>query len=237
LDLNHLGRVVWRFKWIVLLGLILAFGLTFLAMFRVTRDGKISYRQSQQWASYSQIFVTQSGFPWGQLRPTGPNDSGRFVSLALIYAGLVDSDPVRQLMAKMGPPIVGGSVQASALLTAPGSSDALPIISIAGLATSKEDSVTLTSRATTALVQYIRAQQASSGTTAANRVIPQVIQTAGSSRVLAGRSKTVPVMVFIAVLTLVLAFVFVLENVRPRVRALETPPASTQSRVSQKLTA
>jgi hypothetical protein len=236
MDLNRLGRVVWRFKWIVMLGFICAVGLTFLATARVSRDGKISYRSSEQWASYSQIFVTQKGFPWGQLHPAGGADaSDRFVSLALIYAGLVNSNPVKQLMAAMGPPIVG-QVEASALLTSPGSSDALPIISIAGISTSKVDSLALTARATAGLVQYIQQQQKESGTTATNRVIPQVIQTAGNATVLAGRSKTVPVMVFIAVMTLVLAFVFVLENVRPRVRAVERPTPQ-QSRVGQKLSA
>jgi hypothetical protein len=124
-------------------------------------------------------------------------------------------------MAKMGPPIPGAQIQAAALTTSPGSTDALPIISIAGIAGSPQDSLALTTRDTDALVAYIRDQQAANGIRNANRVVVQVIKHPGQVTVLKGRSKTVPVMVFLAVLILVIAVVLVLENMRPRIRKVE----------------
>ena len=222
MDLKLLGRAVWRFKWIVIFGLAIACALAFISTVRVSKDGKLSYRQSEKWASYAQIFVTQRGFPWGQLRPSASTDSGRFVSLALLYSSFTNSDPVKQLMKKMGPPIVG-QVESAAVLTSAGSSDALPIISIAGMAATKEDSLNLTGRAATALVTYIRSQQAVNKISDDDRVLVQVIARPGRATLLTGRSKTVPITVFMAAMTLVLAMVLVLENLRPRVRAVERP--------------
>jgi hypothetical protein len=108
-------------------------------------------------------------------------------------------------------------------LTSAGSSDALPIISIAGMAATKQDSLNLTGRAATALVTYIRSQQAVNKISDDDRVVVQVIAKPGRATLLTGRSKTVPIMVFLAAMTLVLAMVLVLENLRPRVRAVERP--------------
>lgn len=231
MELGLLGRAVWRFKWLVLIGIVLAVGLAFISTVRVSSSGKLSYRQAERWASYSQIFVTQRGFPWGQLRPSGTTDSGRFVSLALLYSSFANSDPVKQLMKKMGPPIVG-QVESAAILTSPGSSDALPIISIAGMAATKRDSLALTGRASTALVRYIREQQAANGIPDNDRVVVQIIEQPGRATLLSGRSKTVPIMVFLAVLTVVLAMALVLENVRPRMRAVAADGTFARQKLS-----
>ena len=220
MDMKLLGRALWRFKWVTTVGLVLTVVLTFITTFKFGTGG-LSYRQSEKWASYSQVFVTEQGFPWGALNAPAASESGRLTSLALIYANLADSDPVKRLMAKTGPPIVGGQIQAAALTTSPGSTDALPIISIAGIAGSKQASLELTGRVTDALVAYIRSQQAENGISDNNRVVVQVIKQPGQSTVLSGRSKTVPVMVFIAMLTLVIAVVLVLENLRPRIRRID----------------
>lgn len=220
MDMKLLGRALWRFKWITTAGLVLAFGLTFITTFTV-RNGHLAYRASAKWVSYSQVFVTQQGFPWGALKAPASSESGRLTSLALVYANLADSDPVKQLVTEMGPPIPHTEVQAAALTTSPGSTDALPIISIAGMAASKQDSLEFTGRITKALVKFIRTQQAENGIRDENRVVVQVIKQPGEPTVLKGRSKTVPVMVFIAMLTLVIAMVLVLENLRPRIRRVE----------------
>ena len=231
MDLGLLGRAVWRFKWLVFAGLIVAVGLAFISMVRVSSSGKLSYRQGETWASYSQVFVTQKGFPWGELRPSGTTDSGRFVSLALLYSSLANSDPVKQLMKRMGPPIVG-HVESAALLSTPGSSDALPIISLAGEAATKQESLALTGRAARALVEYIQSQQIANGTAPADRVELQIIAQPGRATLLTGRSKTVPIMVFLAVMILVLAMTLVLENLRPRVRVVAADASFAQQKLS-----
>jgi hypothetical protein len=153
------------------------------------------------------------------------------VSLALLYSSFANSDPVKQIMNKMGPPIVG-QIESAALLTAPGSSDALPIISIAGMAATKSDSLALTGRAAGALVRYIRAQQAANAIPDTDRVVVQIIERPGRATLLTGRSKTVPIMVFLAVMTVFFALVLVLENVRPRVRAVAVDGSLARQKLS-----
>jgi hypothetical protein len=236
MDLAALGRVFWRFKYLVILGLLVACGLAFISAARVnTSTWKVSYRGTEQWASYSKVFVTQKGFPWGAVNAPTTTDPTRFTSLALIYANLINGDAVTRRMDVQGK--LPGTVEAAALLTSPGSSDALPIISIAGLSDSKEHSLALTGHATNALIGYVDALQRQNGIPDDNRVWLQEIQSPGQSKLLAGRSKTVPVMVFLAVLIAVVALVLVLENVRPRVRAVEESPDTDSTLARPRLSA
>ena len=157
-----MGRVFWRFKYLMILGLLLAAGLAFISAARVnTSTWKVSYRGTQQWASYSKVFVTQKGFPWGAVNAPSTTDPTRFTSLALIYANLINGDAVTSRMNVHGK--LPGTVEAATLLTSPGSSDALPIISIAGLSDTKAHSLVLTGRATTALLAYVDALQRQNG--------------------------------------------------------------------------
>ena len=236
MDLGAMGRVFWRFKYLMILGLLLACGLAFISAARVnTSTWKVSYRGKQQWASYTKVFVTQKGFPWGAVNAPSTTDPTRFTSLALIYANLINGDAVTQRMNADGK--LPGTVEAAALLTSPGSSDALPIISIAGLSDTREHSLELAGRATTALIGYVDALQKQNAIPEDNRVWLQQIQSPGQAKLLAGRSKTVPVMVFLAVLIAVVALVLVLENVRPRVRAVEENPETDDARARPRLSA
>lgn len=217
MDLRLFGRVVRRFKWLVLLGLVIACVLAFLTMVRVDpKTGKITYRQSEQWVSYTRVFVTQRGFPWGAINAQGPSDPTRFTSLAIIYSNLVTGDAVDRLMDQKGK--IPGTVQAAALLTAPGSTDALPIISIAGLSTTKEGSLLLAGRAADALISYVDAQQRENNIPSGNRIWLQEIQTPGQSKLVSGRSKTLPIVVFLAVMSAFVGLAFAFENMRPLAR-------------------
>ena len=79
------------------------------------------------------LLAAQQGFPSGRIRVATSVDSSRFVALALLYAGFANSDPVKQLMRGMGTPIAG-QIESTAVLSSTGGTDALPIISVAGIA-------------------------------------------------------------------------------------------------------
>src|SRR5207247_6479648 len=100
---------------------------------------KLSYRQGQQWVSYTTLFVTQQGFPWGRsiisqgqggsaaasagAASTGQfADPARLASLAVLYAQLASSDPVRNIMLREGP--LTGTIEADAILSRSGLADA-----------------------------------------------------------------------------------------------------------------
>ena len=68
MDINLFSRVLWRFRFIVIPGLVLAFVLTALSFLKVDlRTHSVSYRQNEKWVSYANVFVTQHGFPWGKI--------------------------------------------------------------------------------------------------------------------------------------------------------------------------
>ena len=105
MDFGLYARVLWRFKLIVIGGLLLATGAAVLSVIRIAPSG-VSYRQDELWASTARLGVTQVGFPWGRLFaqvPTtadGSTESGsgknddqipianpdRFNALAILYA-------------------------------------------------------------------------------------------------------------------------------------------------------
>ena len=69
MDLKLYLRVLWRFRILMAAGALLAATLAFLSFVRVDPGGSplLSYRDDEQWVTYSMLFVTQQGFPWGRL--------------------------------------------------------------------------------------------------------------------------------------------------------------------------
>ena len=102
------------------------------------------------------MLVTESGFPEGKLSLSGGADPTRFIQLAIIYSNFTNTDSVRECSPAHTAP---GTVEAAAVPVTPGSTDVLPIISIAGLSDSRTHANELTARATTALIDYVHQQQ------------------------------------------------------------------------------
>jgi hypothetical protein len=242
MDLNLFGRVLWRFRYIVIPGLVLAVVLTALSVVKVDlRRHSISYRQSEQWVSYANVFVTQHGFPWGKINPNVPtstasnsnlqsSDPTRFSSLALLYAQLATGDSVQRIMLRSGP--INGQVETAPVLPTAGSSTALPIISIAAIANSPRDAISLASRETDALIQYIADEQQANAIPLGQRVDLQVVKAASQAHLFAGRKKTLPIVVFFTCVLAVVGFVLILENLRPRVRVVKSDGMSVTQDVA-----
>src|SRR5436305_7201717 len=118
MDLRLYLRVIWRFRVIVGLGVILACTLSFFSYAKLSFQGgspKISYRQSETWQASSLVFLTQKGFPYGytiipytlsaqQTKGATPNfvpkyaAPGTFTQLAFYYAPFVQSDGFHALL-------------------------------------------------------------------------------------------------------------------------------------------
>jgi len=241
-DLPLYLRVLWRFRVLVALGVLIAISLALLATVRVSaKPPYFSYRQGQVYSSEARVFVTQQGFPWGYAAPptvtTGTPagdaaaeakllgskqfaDPTRFPSLAVLYAYLAMSDPVKRIMLREGP--VLGSVMASPVVsTQSGYGTTLPLVAISGTGRTPEDAVLLTIRATNAFKSFLQTQQARNRIPAQNRVLLTVISKADPPALVKGRSKTLPVVVFMTVLLGVVGLVFMLENMRPRIRPVD----------------
>jgi hypothetical protein len=204
--------------------------LAILTAARIGSSG-ISWRKQPNYVSYSQILVTQHGFPWGRLGVTtqpgssaaaasaakGSSDQvadpGRLTSLAIIYSQLVTSDVIHRAMQRYHPPL--GQLEAAPLLDSTGQ-DALPIVSIAGFSNSAKHAEQLAGAAQKALVGYVIAQQDANAIPPKDRADLSVIVHADHAKLVKGRSITMSLLVFIAVVGATIAFAFALENARRR---------------------
>jgi hypothetical protein len=237
-DLQLYLRVLWRFRVLVGIGFLLACALAFLSMVRVdpSHSPHLRYRQDQQWVSYATLFVTQRGFPWGRsvipsastgVYPSATSgsdqqyaDPSRFSSLAILYSQFATSDPVRQIMLRNGP--IDGTIEAAPVLSQTGYTEALPLVSIAGIGKTPKDAISLASRTMVALEEFLQQQQIRNRIPAESRVLVTVVNRPDKAKLLAGRSLTVPIVVFLCVMIVFSGIAFLLENMRPRIRPVAT---------------
>ena len=79
MDLRLFSRVLWRFRFLVAGGLVLACVLSFLSFASISFAGgspKLTYRQTERWKATAVLFVTQKGFPYGYtVLPTSPTQA------------------------------------------------------------------------------------------------------------------------------------------------------------------
>jgi hypothetical protein len=230
MDLQLYGRVLWRFRFLVALGLILALSLALVSTVHVGRNG-MSYRQHELWSSTVRLTVTQEGFPEGRLygqEPVAPGteprgglmvDPNRFNALAIYYAEMANSDQVRQVMRRSGP-IAGKIIAAGARDDASGT--LLPFIDLASIATTPLGAVQLADRGAAALKTYVQEQQARNDVPKADRVVLETTVEPRSVELFQPRSKTMPIVVFLLVMGAIIGLAFLLENLRPR------PPAVSE---------
>jgi hypothetical protein len=220
MDLNLYLRVIRRFKYIVIVGVILAAMLAVLSYARVSSSG-VTYRQPKLWASHVQLFVTQPGAPLFQATvPPGVQAPGNFATQAVLYASFAASPVVAELMLQHGK--LPGVVEANAETTADGST--LPIIDLAGVATSPQAARLTAERGVAALRQYIVTAQDKAHVAADNRTILSALGPPELPLLIKSPSITRPIFIFLAVMIAVIGLAFVLENMRPRVRM--QPPSS-----------
>jgi hypothetical protein len=228
MDLALFFRVLWRFKAVVLLGLSLAFALSFLAYVKVDFGNgfKMTYRENEQWESLSTLFVTDPDFTLGSVSDGGPSDaeaaaaaSQRMLSLTSLYMQLSTADPVLRLMARSGP--IDGVVQTFPITsTGDGRGDPLPMMTFSAISVTPMRAHRLAQRHIRAFLEYLRRDQVSRGVEPADRVKVEVVRQPQAPALLMPRKKTRPIIIFLTVAIVTFGLVFVLENLRPRVRAI-----------------
>jgi len=232
-------RVVWRFRLLVVLGFVVAIALSFLSFVRVSMDNPhFVPREREQWLSYSALMVTRQGFPWGRSAYDEQSDPARFGQLATIYARLATGDAVEQRMLAEGPIdrdhelIQAAAVKSADYSTAP----PLPLIQISAFAGTGPRAHELADRATRAFLAYLTDLQAKNLIPESKRVVVDVVQSAVKPELVTGRSKTLPIVVFLTVMMAVLGLAFALENLRPRrtQAVAEEPPLAALPKASRR---
>ena len=195
MDLGLYMRVLWRFRVLMAVGLLFAILLAVFSVARISPSG-LRYRKAKQYVSYSTLFVTQQGFPWGQLHAPQSADPNHFTSLAIVYSQLATTDPVRRILLRGGP--IRGTYQVAPVLDST-NQEPLPLISVAAFGDSPKAAITLAGRETRALLTYIQSQQQGNRISADNRVNVDVVKRAQYASLYKGRSMTLPIVVFMAI--------------------------------------
>lgn len=235
MDIELYGRVIWRHKLVVAIGIVLALALATLSYVRIGTDGTITYRDAQTWASYETISVTQAGFVEGRLNENGSSPA-RLASLAILYSKYIDADGVRQRIWPKG--TKHESVEAAPLFVdqSSSSSSALPMISIAGFAQSAGGAQRLTDRAAKALMGYIAERQDKANIPAAGRVELQPVKRALSNRpvIWQARSKALSIVIFLTALIAAIGLAFILENLNPQVAPVANAEEESLKRVIER---
>jgi hypothetical protein len=231
---------------------VLAVALAFFSFANISLANgstKIAYRQAETWQSESTLFITQPGFPWGSTTPQyvpakasqglpaiPTADLTRLASFAIIYAQLA---PTQRVQRYMQHPPAKATELAVETVPAPAywSPPVLPLISIKALGATPQKAAALAADQTQALIRYVRSEQRSANTPSDQRVVVQEVEApeVKAATLIKGRGKTLPIVVFLAVMIAVLGLAFILENLRPRIRAVSDadqtlePESSAQS--------
>jgi hypothetical protein len=234
MDLLLYLRVLWRFRLIVAAGLALALLLAVLAYANISLDGglKLEPRGTETWQSQSVVLITQTGFPYGRAVPQYSDadpDSGtpsvplgdqdRFAALAQIYSKLANSDQVR--VALSDDVAIPGEVMAEATVNESG--QPLPLMTITATSNTASDAQKLANRTMDAFRAYVEEQQERAGIAAAERTRLEVLERGEEPLLIAPRKKTLPGLVFFAVMIGTLGLIYILENLRPQPRTTPAP--------------
>jgi hypothetical protein len=238
MDLELYFRVLWRFRRLVAVGLTLAVILSLLSFVKISFAGaspRLGYSQAQTWQSEAVLFVTQRDFPWGrttpQYQPASPKeglpavptaDANRLSTLAVLYAQLATTYQVQRLMRQR--PAKPTDVTVAAIPAPPFSNPAiLPLISVKARGTSRSRAAGLAADQANAIARYVDLNQQGAKTPLSERVLVQEVQRPDTSlaTLIGKRGKTLPVIVFLAVMIATLGLAFILENLGPEIRAVD----------------
>ncbi|HZT91498.1 MAG TPA: hypothetical protein VFA05_05605 [Gaiellaceae bacterium] len=233
MDLRLYGRVLWRFKYLVVGGFIAAILLSMLSYFRITFQGgrpHLAYRHAVTYASAETLLITQTGFPAGRsifpmtITRDGAvsnfADPSRFSSLADFYAYLANSDAVTAAAQRRAGRVVG-AYSASPVVSHLSNNTVEPLLQVQGYGETPASAVRYANAGAEAFMHYLSREQAIARIPQAQRVVVTVLNRAAGAAVVTPRKKTVPVVVFVAVLAATIALALFLENLRPRIKAVE----------------
>lgn len=229
MDLTLFFRVMWRYRLVVVTGLLLAVLAAFFAMVKVSPGGDpaLSLRGQKEYASYTTLFVTQKGFPWGRLAEgdgqAAANNSSRLASLASLYSQLATSDPVDEMNAAALPG--DWTIESAPVLDANGTNAALPLVRIAALAPSAELAQNGAATAAASLQSFVTTRQRTNNIASSDRVVLQLIKGPEEAVLVHGRSFTQPIIVFVLLAMITLALPFIIDNVRRSLAAARAQDA------------
>jgi hypothetical protein len=216
MDLGLFLLVLWRHKYIVIAGVILAGGLAYLSL---------SHRGRPVFQSEAILFVTQRDFPWGraveEYVPGDPDtgtpplpvaDPSRLTTLAALYAQLANGDALRRTVASSGLD-EESSVEAQAIVDESGTNP-LPLVRLTATTSTAAGAVRLAGNSAREFIDFIEFRQDTAQIPQEQRVFVEQLAEPTEAELVDGPSKALPVLVFLGVLAGTVAVAFIAENLR-----------------------
>jgi hypothetical protein len=221
MDLALYGRVLLRHPFVIVFGLLLAVVLATYSQNRIGFDGirpSLEQRKAEVWQSQANVFLA----PLVDRRVEGEvvtvlefENPGRFVGLTGLYSQLATTDEVDRRVRSGGPPF-GQFFAAPVVDDAGGLRTPLPIIALFGRSSSPADAQAVLRRGLRAFTAYIAEQQEAAGIPESRRADLRVLTSPRPAVLVDGPKKTLPIVVFLAVLIASIAVAFILENASRR---------------------
>jgi capsular polysaccharide biosynthesis protein len=226
LDLALYTSLLRRHRRLVIVGVVVSLALAVVSFVRVSPSG-IAYRANETWVNESTLLVTQAGFREGRSAADESLDIGqRFASLVDLYAALVESDEVVNLLVKRGlvkrEDVESGEIPVVATPVVSSSGASTPLMTVSGSASSPGKATVLTVGATKAFIDALERRQDKAGIPRSQRILVQVVRRSSEPQLTKPRSKSLPVIILLAGLSATIAAAFVRENAGRR-RRLEGP--------------
>ena len=237
MELRRHLQVLWRFRLVIVAGVLFGTMVAILASFHVKLDPlpALSWRSDQTFESNSTLFVTQNGFPWGRVTlpavenpglgnaaPAAEEDKNgkrreygapeRFSDLAVLYSYLATSQQVRALVAMRSKP---DQISITPVMN-PASGTGLPLLKVGTTAKTGANAQQLNSATLDALKRYLQEEQERAGISPELRVEIQVLNPPGRAVVKEGRSYMGSLIAFVLAIGAAIGLAYLLENLRPR---------------------
>ena len=187
----------------MLVGVLASLALAVLAFVRISPTG-ISYRSSERWVNEATLVVTQAGFNEGRSGGGAAVDTTlqRFAALVNVYAALVESDEVVDLLVKRGlverEDVAKGEIPVVATPVVSDNGASTPLMTITASANSAAKATALTTGATRAFIDALERRQRAAGIPTSQRTLVQPVRRFGEPTLVEPRSKSLPIIVFLA---------------------------------------
>ena len=230
MNLARHAAVLWRFRLVTALGLLLGIALAIFATYQVP---SMKPRGVETWSSESSLLVTQPGFPEGRVILPAPivtdkdgdgvpdesavkqqafGDPGRFTMLADLYAQLAVSDQVLRRVPEHPAP---AQIQAVTVQSTSGAIT-LPVIKLSTMSDSPAGAQRLNAHMFDALRTDLEQGQAKNGVPKDERVELSMLSRPTPPFMVSGPSKTGAVLALMLCLIATIAVTHLLEALRNR---------------------
>jgi hypothetical protein len=229
MDIRLLLRLISRFWYIAIVGLVLAVAATIFSAARLdTAHWELKYRQLLEYQSTSVLLVDGNRPSWLYAVPPGSAtsdttdatvstsgiaDPARLGGLTSLYGYFVQSDAVRKLTGD--DPINSVSAVTITADVGNGRRDPLPLLAITATGASPRAATDLAGRVTHAFQRYVRDRQTKAHVAAQDRVTLQVVNAPSQGTLVAPRSYTRAIVAGLLTIIATIGLMLLLENLRP----------------------